>query len=590
SVPPAFTRHSRHFLTVNLITNTLRDHISTRNRLLAYPPDATLPPVAVPYLPGYQFDGGEFHTFFDRMGLSARDIPTRQHAGLLQEWLFFGLIDKLVDEPVNRSSYVRRGIVNGEACDVIDASPVRELIDRLTVDCRAATVLQCSIDFGGVEELPALSRLLHKRLVQSGWCANQVLRLGCHDSQMVMYYLPSLPRGERKTISHTNWTFSNCSAYNTSEAEYITRHVNESCKCDFLRVDEDRVVEILAMGKIPLISMRRDATHGIAVDVWADGLGNTTGNALPGCQLDRLHRSLMMHQQPSSKGFMSFGRGRSDEVVFWMDTLCIPVKPRHKDLRIRAINQMALVYSGAENTLVLDEELQQHKRETQPLESLWARCLASKWNSLCSRPLGIVIVFSRPLPQTILIYQLQEACYEQAHTNTDWLSMRNNAKKKVDDNSRTRHFISMWRTIAKRSSTKMDDIHVILANLTDFKASQIQEIPDLQDRTKVMLQSIGRFPVSIMYSRAIRPLAGKDHPDRWTPAIPGPELLDPGDFGYQAKAIGGNGSLLVISHNENIGPFSNTICLTESKGMITQEMFVTLPLKHGGSPMVQSFG
>ncbi|KAF6806028.1 het domain protein [Colletotrichum sojae] len=76
------------------------------------------------------------------MGLSAGDIPTRQHAGLLQEWLFFGLIDKLVDEPVNRSSYVRRGMINGEACDVIDASLVRDLIDRLTVrlqsrDCPA---------------------------------------------------------------------------------------------------------------------------------------------------------------------------------------------------------------------------------------------------------------------------------------------------------------------------------------------------------------------------------------------------------------------------------------------------------------------
>ncbi|KAF6824202.1 het domain protein [Colletotrichum plurivorum] len=712
---------------------------------LPYPPDATLPPFAVPYLPGCQFDGGEFHTFFDRMGLSARDIPTRQHAGVLQEWLFFGLIEKLVDEPINRSSFVRRGMIKDETCDVIDASPVRDLIDRLTVrlqsgDCPAVIADELpgilyhvrgicesfrliengdddllavylsvcilvefvssylywainsglapprlyhqwwtvskgqktgpdtgtsAIDFGGVDELPALSRLLHKRLIWNGWCENQILNLNCHDSQMVMYYLSSLPRRESKTISHANCTFSSCSAYNTSEAEYITRHVNESCKCDFLRVDEDRVVEILAMGKVPLISIHRDATNGFAIDVvplkaelrytaishvWVDGLGNTSGNALPGCQLDRLHGSLRMHQQLSSKNTMSFGRSRSDVVVFWMDTLCIPVKPQHKELRLRAINQMALVYSGAENTLVLDEELQRHERETQPPESLWARCLASKWNSRCwtfqegmlakrclvqfkdcslaispeprlqplppiraSHVLGkrnpslLSQIFSRlglkmfgtdpweplwssggPLPQNILIYQLQEACYKQAQTNTDWLTIRDNGMKLHGD-QRTWHFISMWHTIAKRSSTKMDDIHVILANLTDFKASQIQAIPNLQDRTKVMLQSMDRFPVHIMYSRADRPLAGKDHPDRWIPAIPGPEQLDTIEMGIKAEAIGDSGSLILISHDAKIELFSGIICLVESKGMTAQEMFVTLPLNRDGSGMLQKF-
>lgn len=709
---------------------------------LPYPPDATLPPIVVPYLPGYQFDDGDDDTIYIRLLERSSKAPTRQYAGELQEWLFFGLIDKLADEPPSRSNFVRRGVVNGEPCDVIDASPVRDLIDRLTVklqsdDCPAAIAeelplrlayakeicdgfkdvkdaddsllaiylsvcvlvefLSCylfwainsglgtpklhekshlirnaqttgnsnrpsDIDSVGVDQLPALSRLLHKRMVRNGWCEHQILNLDCHDSRMVMYYLSSLLRTEPKAISHANCTSSMCSAYNTSEAEYVTRHVNESCACDLLGVDEEKVVKILATGKIPLVSMREDGTGGLEIDVvplkaelrytaishvWADGLGNTTGNALPGCQLHRLHMSLTMLQQSPFKNLISFGRRRPGVVVFWMDTLCIPVKPQHKDLRLKAIDQMAIVYSGAEATLVLDEEFQGPGSETEPLESLWARCLTSKWNSRCwtlqegmlakrclvqfrglslaispeprfqyllpawaiyrlgkRYPFVLLKVFWRlgvkafeidtwrflwaaggSFPRSILICQLQEACYKQAQTNAEWMEMRDSPYGvygiSVDIFARSWHFVSMWNTVARRSSTKMDDIHVILANLTDFKASQIQAIPRLQDRTKVMLQSMDCFPVEMMFGRAIRPLAGKNHPDRWVPAAPGPELLE-GSENITAQAIGDSGSLIMISQDKTHEFISGIICLIESKGMIAQEMVVTLPFKSDG--------
>lgn len=72
----------------------------------------------------------------------------------------------------------------------------------------------------------------------------------------------------------------------------------------------------------------------------------------------------------------------SDQVpLFWMGTLCVPVKPEHAHLRNKTINGMSLIYVGAKQVLVLDDELLRADSRAEPKELLHARIFALKWNS-----------------------------------------------------------------------------------------------------------------------------------------------------------------------------------------------------------------
>ncbi|KAK5993887.1 hypothetical protein PT974_07324 [Cladobotryum mycophilum] len=74
--------------------------------------------------------------------------------------------------------------------------------------------------------------------------------------------------------------------------------------------------------------------------VWADGLGSTTEQGLPTCQLRRL-ASLVHGMSPGS--------------AFWTDGLCIP---DIRSVQKKAIGMMARIYSEALGVLVLDGGLQ----------------------------------------------------------------------------------------------------------------------------------------------------------------------------------------------------------------------------------------
>ncbi|KAK2770369.1 het domain protein [Colletotrichum kahawae] len=689
---------------------------------LPYPVNSVLPPITVPYLPGYEIDNGDYRTFPERVGRTVRSYKaTRDDASLLQEWLFFGLIDQINNQSCNRSCFVRSGRINGECCDVIDASPLTPMLESLTIRLRGrrgshatekissrlghaaavckgfrlisdgeesilAVYLSIAIlveflasylsqviipedlrscfllgnphrlgpDAGSAtghysgNNCPAVPSLLMKRLVANGCCKHQVLGLECYNSYMVTYYLSSIRKKEPKGISHNRCTASTCEAYNTNE-NYKTRHTSDEFGCIFQQVDENAVVRILAGNGIPLVSMHEDDNGNIKMEVvpitaelqytaishvWIDGLGNNEGNALPDCQLRRLFQELKMHQSPAqaSVEYLNLVPSKRTCVKFWMDTLCVPVRAEHAHLRMRAINQMALVYSAAQATLVLDEELRLSEEQYEGREGLLARCLTSKWNTRCwtlqegmlarrclfqFRDCAVSISrepkFTVCLPhqhfdwvgallrafparylydkgyrsladgwwgtncniaQKVLCYELQHACNKQARANSEGLGIRYSHTRLREDKA-VKHFFSMWTTLAKRSTTKTEDLHVILANLTDFKSSEIQKIPLLQDRTKVMLQNLDHFPLRLMYDDGYRPLAGADHPDRWIPSGPIHKevatIFDPRHEIMVEPTIGIDGLMLMSELKDK------QVYRIQTRGMSAKEFDVVIP-------------
>ena len=63
--------------------------------------------------------------------------------------------------------------------------------------------------------------------------------------------------------------------------------------------------------------------------------------------------------------------------LFWFDTLCIPVKEEHADLKNRSIDTMNSIYAGAKRVLILDAELM--TTDSINTEQSLARVACSVW-------------------------------------------------------------------------------------------------------------------------------------------------------------------------------------------------------------------
>lgn len=137
--------------------------------------------------------------------------------------------------------------------------------------------------------------------------------------------------------------------------------------------NEDDLIAILRAGGIPGISETRNGQGEVQYEivdttereyiaishVWSHGLGNPSKNALPLCQIQLLFKRIRVIASP--------------DVVLWIDTISVPIKPKWKTTAIRKLRD---VYGKASKVLVIDRHLQQ-------VNSNWLeqclQLLASEW-------------------------------------------------------------------------------------------------------------------------------------------------------------------------------------------------------------------
>ena len=96
------------------------------------------------------------------------------------------------------------------------------------------------------------------------------------------------------------------------------------------------------------------------------GLGNPHRNAIPSCQLKRIHQLIT-----SAAGA---------QIPFWLDTLCVPVSTYHRQYRKLSLFKMRVTYANATAVLVPDACLQEvgevvYERRLQVVCSEWMRRL-----------------------------------------------------------------------------------------------------------------------------------------------------------------------------------------------------------------------
>ncbi|KAF2028126.1 hypothetical protein EK21DRAFT_114178 [Setomelanomma holmii] len=394
-------------------------------------------------------------------------------------------------------------------------------------------------------------------MIAAGWCHHQVHYLARslnYSAFAELVSLQHLRHDDHSSCHDRDW----CVAYNVNMETYETRHCDENCQCELVPVPYDDLISIIEAGKVPVVSIERKqgkrsksqlglklyprekSSHYTAVShVWADGLGNPSCNALPTCQLRKLD-VLLRHTSYSSL--------RSHSPRFWFDTLCIPVKEQHQQLRVNCIDDMGSVYAGAHTVLVLDTELMSlSAANTQDciariICSVWMRRSWTLQEGILARRCAFVfhddLLVGTPHSDKLELELTKQRKREREWWNKSLAAERisSGENPKLDssnDNPNsialadvTQHqtspggdglvkylkhnlvgiksapkhlrFTLIWNALAGRSTSQPDDIYLMLANLLDFRAQQILDLPP-DKRLNAFLQNLTALPFSLLF-------------------------------------------------------------------------------------------
>lgn len=449
--------------------------------------------------------------------------------------------------------------------------------------------------------LPA--RLLYFQMIHTGWCISRALWLFPQYSVIMLNYLVALPR-KVVGLTHNDCDPSACIANNVDEETYQTSHSKERCRCEFRGPDEASILRLIKAGHIPLISVTimpngapqievvkaEPAVKYTAIShVWSGGLGNPAENTLPTCQLVRISRllaELERHKLPKRKSAFELLWRRSSilrrklcwhnlalrsqtrylpvsmetpeyredtPVIFWIDTLCVPVRKAHKPFRTQAIRSMDLIYAGAENTLVLDSELQQISQTSQ--EQMSAHVLCSSWMARC---------------WTLQEARLSQRCYVQFADGPFDLQNTERLVRQDGDDAQRRNswndlmalkleaikwyytmipmrdplyevsmyggqFLNGWNDLEQRSTSRKKDIHCIFASTLGLNGGDVMALP-YEQRMKAILRAQPSLPLSLLFITCPKM---EEVSCRWIPSYPGLGVSLPSFYGEMTISTDG---------------------------------------------------
>ena len=258
---------------------------------------------------------------------------------------------------------------------------------------------------GGLTRTPLFpfrgSQLAQTRMLESGWCPSDVTMLSEQMSASSLLYASCLYRQESGQ-SHLKCSEYICLASQINESTYRSKHVIPTCQYDHMGPEIEEIISIIKDNGIPLVRISTGTKNGepkvsveraernidyIAIShVWSDGLGNSTSNTLPTCQLRRILEMITEISREDGRLLGSLNKGhfrsfwsqfKGQSMPVWLDTLCIPVRDEHREYHRHAITMMKQTYERASQVLVLEAELE--KSSSTPKEEAFLRISVSKW-------------------------------------------------------------------------------------------------------------------------------------------------------------------------------------------------------------------
>jgi hypothetical protein len=478
-----------------------------------------------------------------------------------------------------------------------------------------------AVVYSSRERISAPANVLVDMMIRTGKCPFQTHNLIMQHGYSVMYYLSRIETPTRRSTDHSCCSRYECIAHNVNMDSYESSHTQPDCPCPLISVDVLRMQEIVASGGIPIVQVKEgqeghislhvskasQSTRYVAIShVWADGLGNPNANALPRCQLVLISRRIAAMNSNAtdiSGGRLNIGPislDLSSRITtwvgnyFWLDTLCIPVGQNVEELKVKAINKMAAIYSGASSTLILDSSLQSFPARKLGSSELLARITLSAWmgrmwtfqeGALGHNPMiacaddifdpfngpdndsgragkvGQIIEIGRnpisvahicssawywilgtkkkpDVPQNskeklrtvvdgMLAHHLRNKLEPQFQMlwRKSFFDFSRNSSGKTNPTILLDEFISCWNSLTNRTTTKMEDVCCIIANLLDFDASAVLEKPS-EHRLATIIWSLDSVPLSLFFNSSSPRLRVTDHHNnRWIPIYPGKQKL-----------------------------------------------------------------
>ena len=219
-----------------------------------------------------------------------------------------------------------------------------------------------------------------RKMREAQWCDFQIRLLEETTNESTMEWCINQDIKQDPT-GHDECTPLQCIRNNVPSETNPQRHRDPECQCSALMPDLLELERILLAGGIPLVSVASwDAKMELVVHafsqadphdytaishVWVDGMGGLPAQGLLECQVRWLDK--IVTQLPQSTG----GGNK-----FWIDTLCIPRKP--KKVYYLALDRIRDVYIYASNTLVADRLIRTCPPEAST-ETLYAHIYMSAW-------------------------------------------------------------------------------------------------------------------------------------------------------------------------------------------------------------------
>ncbi len=276
---------------------------------------------------------------------------------------------------------------------------------------------------------------------------------------------------------------------------YVPRHTTPGCTCGFLAAPMDDVRRLLEKGEVPVVVLEggvlvvRSASEGpyVAVShVWADGLGSTTEEGLPRCQVERLAKLAGKLVQGGA---------------LWQDGLCVP---GDRPLRRRAIGLMAATYAYAEKVLVIDAGIQSQCSLASSREEYLLRIATSGWmQRIWTLQEGIL---ARELFFEVADGLIDCTCFDGAsyyaagsmipllqycHKDDSALTYQPRSLASKPVRCDVNDLIALLRY---RTTSHPEDETLAVAGLLGVDAGMLVKVEGQQERMKALLMRVGRLP------------------------------------------------------------------------------------------------
>ena len=462
--------------------------------------------------------------------------------------------------------------------------------------------------------------LLEERMLAAGWCPHQIQRIWGQYTASTVHYLSALPRGSTfGGVHHEACSADRCVSASVDPKTYEPRHSSacgsgaySSQFCRMVEAPQSEIASIIDQGGTPLISIERSSDGEMKLQaikfksglryvalshVWSGGLGNVQSNSMQSCQLQRIIDLLSPIREDGSddldrdigprklegaereiRSMLGLKPKPESPLLFWIDTLCVPVGSQYRSVYLSALYQMAKIYLEAQCVLVIDPELQEMTHRNLSDEQIFASVLCSSWNSRSwtfQEACMARVFYIQFADGYCVIDQKWHEIDGNKSSDTKADASKNEIEMtglQVSRRHETRRFLLQevsqwfgemplitrmrshdprilmshtedwmrftlaWNGLRNRSTTKIDDLFGITAIMVDLRPREILELPR-NERMKAIIRAQATLPLPLLYQAGPKLRDSQDQIS-WAPSRIEGERIEMGNGHFQLSGPG----------------------------------------------------